>query len=134
MAAADVAGLRGRRVDRLSGGERARVLLARALAQQAPLLLVDEPTAALDPYHQLQVMELLRAEADAGGTVVAVLHDLALAARFAHLAALMDEGRIVAFGAPGQVLTPDAMAAVYKVTALQGAHEGAPWIIPWQRR
>lgn len=133
MLAADVAALRRRRVDRLSGGERARVLLARAVAQAAPLLLVDEPTAALDPYHQLQVMELLRAEADAGGAVVAVLHDLALAARFAHLVALMDEGRIVACGPPGEVLTPTAMAAVYRVDPLAGVHEGAPWIIPWRR-
>ncbi|WP_374442528.1 ABC transporter ATP-binding protein [Stella sp.] len=133
MAAADVADLAARRVDRLSGGERARVLLARALAQSAPLLLADEPTAALDPFHQLQVMEVLRAEAEAGRAVVAVLHDLALAARFAHRVALIADGRLAAVGTPDAVLTADRLAAVYRVTALAGTHEGAPWLLPWSR-
>jgi len=133
MTAADVAALADRPVDRLSGGERARVLLARALAQAAPLLLADEPTAALDPFHQLQVMEVLRAEAEAGRAVVAVLHDLALAARFAHRVALLSDGRLAAVGSPEEVLTEDRLAAVYRVTALAGTRDGARWILPWRR-
>ncbi len=79
----DLVDLVGRRVTELSGGERARVALARALAVEAPVLYADEPTAALDPRHQLAIMEHLRHAADAGTTIVVVMHDLALAARFA---------------------------------------------------
>ena len=81
-----------RAVTTLSGGERARVALARALATQAPVLLADEPTAALDPRHQLTVMELLRQAARAGGAVLAIMHDLTLAARFADRVVVMDRG------------------------------------------
>ena len=84
----------------LSGGEKARVALARALATQAPVLLADEPTAALDPRHQLVVMELLREAARSGNAILAIMHDLTLAARFADRVLVMDEGRIVADAAP----------------------------------
>jgi iron complex transport system ATP-binding protein len=99
----------------LSGGERTRILLARALAVEAPLLLVDEPIAALDPYHQLHVMEILRERTRKGVGVLAIIHDLELAGRFMDRLILMDGGRIVADGAPDSVLTPERVAAVYRI-------------------
>ena len=94
MIAADVVSLRGRTMAQVSGGERMRILLARALAVDAPMLLADEPIAALDPLHQLQVMELLRATARAGRGVIVVLHDLALAARFCDRLILLAQGGV----------------------------------------
>lgn len=118
----------------LSGGETARVLLARALAVGAPLLLADEPIAALDPFHQLQVMEILRARADAGTGVLAVLHDLTLAARFLDRVIVMRGGEIVRDGPPGTVLDRALLEQVYGVTPLIGEHEGSRWLVPWRRR
>jgi iron complex transport system ATP-binding protein len=126
----DLLELRNRSIDELSGGERARVLLARALAVEAPLLLADEPLAALDPAHQIEVMQLLRAEAARGATVIAVLHDLTLAARWCDRLLLMDKGQLVADGAPRQVLTAERIDAVYGVSAFIGEAEGEPLIVP----
>ena len=126
----DLLDLRDRSIDQLSGGERARVLLARALAVEAPLLLADEPLAALDPAHQIEVMQLLRAEAARGATVIAVLHDLTLAARWCDRLLLMDKGQLVADGAPRQVLTAERIDAVYGVSAFIGEAEGEPLIVP----
>ncbi|HVX92224.1 MAG TPA: ABC transporter ATP-binding protein [Xanthobacteraceae bacterium] len=106
-----------RPVTALSGGERARVALARALAAEAPFLLADEPTVSLDPRHQLVVMELLRQAARGGTAVLVVVHDLALAARFADSLVLMANGRIVADGPPQRTLTPERIAAVFGVEA-----------------
>jgi len=99
----------------LSGGERTRILLARALAVEAPILLADEPIAALDPYHQLHVMEILRARAQAGAAVLAVIHDLALAARFMDRLVLMHDGAIAAEGRPTDVLTSANLARIYRI-------------------
>jgi iron complex transport system ATP-binding protein len=101
----------------LSGGERARVLLARALATQAPVLLVDEPVAALDPRHQLVVLDVLKRRARAGATVVAVMHDLSLAARFADMIVLLNQGKIEAFGPPEAVLTEARLGAIFGIRA-----------------
>jgi iron complex transport system ATP-binding protein len=106
-----------RAVTTLSGGEKARVALARALATQAPVLLADEPTAALDPRHQLVVMELLRRAARGGSAILAILHDLTLAARFADRVLVMDRGRIVADGPPDQSLAPERLATVFGIEA-----------------
>lgn len=118
VALAGIADLLDRRADSLSGGEQTRVLLARAFAVDAPLLLADEPTAALDPYHQHETMAALAGLARTGAGVLAVVHDLALALRYADRVALLHQGRIVASGPPAQTLTPETLNAVYRIDAL----------------
>ncbi|KQN37093.1 ABC transporter [Sphingomonas sp. Leaf407] len=130
MARVDVVRLRSRDATTLSGGERARVLLARALAQGGTALVVDEPLAALDPRHGLEVAALLRAEAEAGTLVVAVLHNLGLAARMCDRLLLLDEGRLVADGSPVEVLTPANLAAVFGIRAWFGESAEGPMIVP----
>lgn len=136
MARAGVAHLATRTATDLSGGERARVLLARALAVEAPALVADEPLASLDPAHQIEGMELLRAQADAGGLVIAVLHDLTLAARFCDRVLVMQQGSLVADGTPA-VLTPDLLANVYGITAFFGeagfGEGGGRLLVPLER-
>jgi iron complex transport system ATP-binding protein len=117
MERADVLELRDRIATELSGGERARVLFARALAVEAPALIADEPLASLDPGHQIDVMDMLRAEAADGALVIAVLHDLTLAARYCDRLLLIDAGRIVADGPPAEVLTTERLRAVYGIDA-----------------
>ncbi|WP_442680425.1 ABC transporter ATP-binding protein [Sphingomonas sp. ASY06-1R] len=129
----DLAMLRDRPINQLSGGERARALLARALAVAAPLLLADEPLAALDPSHQIEVMGLLRGEAERGATVIAVLHDLTIAARWCDRLLILNHGRLVADGAPTAVLSAERIAAVYGVTAHIGQSGGAPVVVPLTR-
>jgi iron complex transport system ATP-binding protein len=124
MAAADVAELAQRPATELSGGERARALLARALAVEAPALIADEPLASLDPAHQLAGMALLRAQADAGVLVVAVLHDLALAARHCDRVIVLDGGAIVADGAPYEALGPELLAATFGIRAAVAEVDG----------
>ena len=109
--------LRDRIATELSGGERARVLFARALAVEAPALIADEPLASLDPGHQIDVMDMLRAEAAGGALVIAVLHDLTLAARYCDRLLLIDAGQIVADGTPTEVLTAERLRAVYGIDA-----------------
>ena len=128
----DLEHLRSRAATTLSGGERTRVLLARALAVGAPLLLADEPVAALDPSHQLQIMQLLRAYTDAGHAVIVVMHDLTLAARYCHRLALMHEGKLVTSGNAREVLNPENLAAVYNINARYSQGDEF-YIIPWQR-
>ncbi|MFB0873597.1 MULTISPECIES: ABC transporter ATP-binding protein [unclassified Sphingobium] len=132
LAQTDALNLKNRIATELSGGERARVLLARALAVGAPALIADEPLAALDPGHQIDVMTLLRDQARGGALVVTVLHDLNIAARWCDRLLLMDGGALVADGAPLDVLTHANLARVYGVTA-RIEEGGAPLVIPTGR-
>ena len=133
LAETDMSQLSDRVVDTLSGGELARALLARALAVDGEALLADEPVAELDPYHQLQVMQILRARADSGQTVVVVLHEITLAARFCDRLVLLDRGRVVAAGAASEVLTDENLHATYRVRALRGEHDALHYVLPWER-
>ena len=132
LAAAEVVELRRRPIGTLSGGERARALLARALAVEAEMLLADEPVATLDPLHQLRAMGLLRAAARKGAGVVVVLHDLTLAARFCDRLIVLADGRVVADGPPAAALTDAVLAAAYGVKALRGERDGEPFVVPWR--
>ncbi len=132
LARADLTSMADRDVQSLSGGERARVLLARALAVEAPILIADEPVGALDPRHALRIMGLLREEAERGALVIAVLHDLALASRFCDRLIMLHEGRLVADGPPHDVLSPPGLARHYRVSGHHGAHESERFVIPWQ--
>jgi iron complex transport system ATP-binding protein len=131
MRLTDTEALAHRSVTALSGGERARVALARVFAAGAPVILADEPTAALDPRYQIDVMRALRARAVAGALVVAVTHDLGLAARHADAVAVLHEGRLAAFGLPADALAPDLLRRVFGIEAYLGAHQGAPVLVPW---
>lgn len=117
MERASVADLADRSVTAISGGERARVLLARALAQDAPLFLLDEPTANLDVNHQVRTLSLVRDLAADGRAVVAAIHDLDLAARFCDRLVLLADGRVRAAGTPVDVLTPATLADAFDVDA-----------------
>ena len=123
-----IAGLAGRRVDTLSGGERMRVLLARALAVEAPVLLADEPIAGLDPLHQIRIMQVLHELAASGAGVVAVLHDLTLAARFCDRLLLLHQGRVLAEGTAGAVLNDAMLGQAYGVSVRR--HDGM--VVPWE--
>jgi iron complex transport system ATP-binding protein len=108
---------RNRRATELSGGEQARVLIARALAQDAPLLMADEPVAGLDPAAQIGAMRVFRALADEGRGVVVALHDLGLAARHCTRLIALSGGRVVADGPPRDVLMPDTLSRVFHIRA-----------------
>lgn len=116
---------RHRTTTRLSGGEQARVLIARALAQETPLLMVDEPIAGLDPAHQIATMQTFGTLAQEGHSVVVSLHDLGLAARHCTRLIVIDKGRIAADGAPLDVLTPDLIRDTFGISAfLQDTPQG----------
>ncbi|MFE0384226.1 ABC transporter ATP-binding protein [Streptomyces bungoensis] len=132
-----VAELAGRYVDELSGGQRQRVWIAMALAQQTPLLLLDEPTTYLDIQHQIDVLDLCaELHETQGRTLVAVLHDLNHAARYAtHLIALRD-GTVVAEGAPADVVTAELVEEVFglRCQVIDDPQTGTPLVVPAARR
>ena len=129
LAAMDIGHLAARPVSEMSGGERTRVLIARALAQEPAALIADEPVAGLDPAHQLALFGHLTALASAGRTVVVALHDLSLAARFCHRIVLMQSGRSVAAGAAEEVLTREHLAAVYRIAAQYTRIDSIPVVL-----
>lgn len=133
LAAMDLLNLRTRSARALSGGERSRVLMARALAQETPLMLADEPTTGLDPAHQLALMETFKAMARNGRTVLASLHDLALAAQWCDALLLLHNGQIVLSGDPKTVLTASALAEVYGVEAFFGQSSAGLVVVPIAR-
>lgn len=132
MAATGVADLAARPVQDLSGGQRQRVWIAMVLAQETPILLLDEPTTYLDIVHQVELLELLARLNSEGRTVVTVLHELNLAFRFASHVIAMRDGGVVAEGAPGDIVTEDLMTAVFDLSALvmPDPLTGRPMVIP----
>ncbi len=131
MRATGTRSLAGQSATTLSGGERARIMLARVLAVDSPILLADEPTASLDPRHQLVVMDILRQQARNGRLVIAVTHDLTLAARMADQVILMADGAVVAIGTPQSVLTEQQLAKTYGIRVLRLDNDGETALIPW---
>ncbi|MCZ7413687.1 MULTISPECIES: ABC transporter ATP-binding protein [unclassified Streptomyces] len=125
-----------RTLDELSGGQRQRAWIAMALAQETELLLLDEPTNHLDLAHQIEVLDLVRElHRDTGRTVVLVLHDLSLAARYADRLVAMKDGRVAALGEPGEVLTEKLLADVFGLRARIRTDDetGAPLVVPLSR-
>ena len=133
LEATDTTALADRSVRTLSGGERARVLLARVLAGEPRWLLADEPLASLDPLHQLETLSLLRAAAERGPGVITVLHDLTQAARVADDVLILKAGRVLAFGPAETVLTEANLAAAYGVEVAIVSTGGRPAIVPVSR-
>lgn len=128
----ELEGIRHRAVDTLSGGERSRVLAARALAGKPQILLADEPLVGLDPYHQLQLMELFRQVAtDPQRAAVVIMHDLSLAGRFCHRLILLHEGEILADGTPDQVLSEANISRAYRITVRHLSGNGQNAVVPW---
>jgi iron complex transport system ATP-binding protein len=127
----DLGGLAARRLEALSGGERQRAVLARAVAQAAPLLVLDEPTAALDVGRQQEVLEVVsELRAERGLTVVGAMHDLTLAGQYADELALLDGGRVVAHGRPGEVLTEELIGRHYRASVRVAALGPTPAVVP----
>jgi iron complex transport system ATP-binding protein len=133
-AQADVEHLLDRRFTELSGGERARVSLARVLAQDTPIVLLDEPTAALDLRHQEDVLHVARSLATAGRAVVIVLHDLSLAGAVADRVGLLSAGRLVALGSPRDVLIASTVSEVYGVEVEVISRDGTLLVVPLRGR
>ena len=137
MEATGILPLADRPITTLSGGERQRAIIAQALAQQPRVLLLDEPTSHLDINHQVEIFELLRALSQKEQvTVIAVLHDLNLAAQYCDYLILLSEGRVFALGSPARVLTPENVAAVYGTEVLVDLNPATnrPWVLIKPRR
>lgn len=132
-----VSDLAARYVDELSGGQRQRVWLAMALAQETPMLLLDEPTTYLDIAHQIEVLDLCAELHEAGGrTIVVVMHELNLAARYATHLIVMRDGRILASGDPRHVVTPQLILDTFDLPCriIEDPESGSPLIVPQARR
>jgi iron complex transport system ATP-binding protein len=125
-----------RRVGTLSGGERQRLVIARAMAQEAPILLLDEPTSALDIGHQQQALELVdRLRRETGLTVVSAMHDLTLAGLYADRLALLHGGHVVASGSPQHVLRPETLGEFYGVSVtVHHEPDGTVVVVPRRNR
>jgi iron complex transport system ATP-binding protein len=131
LARLDLVGYGERRLGTLSGGEKQRAVVARALAQDARIVLLDEPTAALDIGHQQQALELLDAlRAESGLTLVAAMHDLTLAAQYADRMLLLDQGRVAADGTPRDVVTEDSIARHYGAAVRIVSLDGVVAVVP----
>lgn len=130
MAQMDVAKFAKKSVQELSGGEKARVLIARLLAQGSPLILADEPVSGLDPAHQLSLMQCFADLAQTGKTVIASLHDLSLSAHRCTRLIMLEKGRIIADGTPQTVLTAENLRNVYKIEADISHKDGRIYIQP----
>jgi len=133
LAETELTNLSGRLMNQLSGGERQRAVLARALATEAPILLLDEPTANLDLSHQSSLLAVVRARCDKQKVAALfVTHDINLAAQFADVVLLMRGGRAVESGRPANVLRPDVLEQIFGVRVLVDAHpiSGAPRVTP----
>lgn len=129
LAATGLSGFAARRTDQLSGGELARVHIARALAAEAPLLAADEPTAGLDPAQALAVMETVKGYCARGGAALVILHDLALAARYADRVLVLADGRLIADGSPREALAPGVLAAAFGLRGRIALVDGAPVLV-----
>ncbi len=130
MRQVEIEGLRRRTATKLSGGEQARVLLARVLAQQAKIVLADEPTGALDLAHQISVMDTLSSLTKRGSIVIAAIHDLNLAGRWCDRLLVLRKGKVVSDGPPDDVLSRDLMRRVYGVEGKISRNGGRPVVIP----
>ncbi|MEE3850665.1 heme ABC transporter ATP-binding protein [Gordonia sp. LSe1-13] len=130
--ACDLHDITDRPFAQLSGGQQARVSIARALAQQTPVMLLDEPTAALDIHHQESVLDILRAARDDGAAILLVVHDLSLAAAYADRVALMKDGHLLAHGPTREVMTADLLSTTYDhpVEIWDHPESGQPIIVP----
>lgn len=135
LEAANLEDLADRLLDTLSGGQRQRAWIAMSIAQETPVLLLDEPTSALDLGHQIEVFDLIRELAEQGKTLIMVVHDLAMAARYADHLIAMKSGEIVAQGAPKDIITPELMDDLYGVHCdlLEDPSTGAPVLVNVRR-
>lgn len=130
MVSMDIAPFRNRSATELSGGEQTRVLIARTLAQETPLIIADEPVAGLDPAHQIATLQTFAGLAREGRSVLVSLHDLGLAARHCSRLILLSDGRIVADGPPVEVLTPERVAEIFGIRAFYRETEDGPVFQP----
>jgi len=139
LASSELSDLRARALGETSTGQKQRALLARAMAQEARLLLVDEPTAALDAHHQIRTFEMLFALVRGGRAALVVTHELNLASQFADRVAVIEAGRIAAEGPPGTVLRPEVLEPIYGPHLVYGElpssvhDEPRPYVLPWRR-